>query len=120
YEQAFLTSLVGLRPEKYFWTGLSDVQNKGTFRWTVDEQVQFTHWNADMPDPAVTADGWVIYKDYQYYFSKEKDTMDNARAFCMKHFGFWNDINCGYPNNFICQRHNNSINATVIPTTPPT
>ncbi|OBS82155.1 hypothetical protein A6R68_23855, partial [Neotoma lepida] len=26
-----------------------DVQNKGTFRWTVDEQVQFTHWNADMP-----------------------------------------------------------------------
>lgn len=395
YEQAFLTSLVGLRPEKYFWTGLSDVQNKGTFRWTVDEQVQFTHWNADMPgrkagcvamktgvagglwdvlsceekakfvckhwaegvtrppeptttpepkcpedwgttsktsmcfklyakgkhekktwfesrdfckaiggelasikskdeqqviwrlitssgsyhelfwlgltygspsegftwsdgspvsyenwaygepnnyqnveycgelkgdpgmswndincehlnnwicqiqkgktllpeptpapqdNPPVTADGWVIYKDYQYYFSKEKETMDNARAFCKKNFGdlatiksesekkflwkyinknggqspyfigllisldkkfiwmdgskvdfvawatgepnfanddencvtmytnsgFWNDINCGYPNNFICQRHNSSINATAMPTTPPT
>lgn len=41
--------MVGLRPEKYFWTGLSDVQNKGTFQWTVEEQVQFTHWNADMP-----------------------------------------------------------------------
>nr|XP_048316812.1 macrophage mannose receptor 1 [Myodes glareolus] len=395
YEQAFLTSLVGLRPERYFWTGLSDVQNKGTFQWTVDEQVQFTHWNADMPgrktgcvamktgvagglwdilkceekakfvckhwaegvtrppeptttpepkcpedwgttsktsmcfklyakgkhekktwfesrdfcramggelasiknkeeqqviwrlimtsgsyhelfwvgltygspsegftwsdgspvsyenwaygepnnyqnveycgelkgdpgmswndincehlsnwicqiqkgktllpeptpapqdNPPVTEDGWVIYKDYQYYFSKEKETMDNARAFCKKNFGdlatiksesekkflwkymnknggqspyfigllisldkkfiwmdgskvdfvawatgepnfanddencvtmytnsgFWNDINCGFPNNFICQRHNSSINATAIPTTPPT
>ncbi|XP_023561199.1 macrophage mannose receptor 1 [Octodon degus] len=49
YEQAFLTSLVGLRPEKYFWTGLSDVQVKGTFQWTIQEEVRFTHWNADMP-----------------------------------------------------------------------
>lgn len=31
--------------------------------------------------------------------------------------GFWNDINCGYPNAFICQRHNSSINATAVPTT---
>nr|XP_044990947.1 macrophage mannose receptor 1 [Jaculus jaculus] len=394
YEQAFLTSLVGLRPEKYFWTGLSDVKSKGTFQWTVEEQVQFTHWNADMPgrktgcvamrtgiagglwdvlkcdekakfvckhwaegvtrppeptttpepkcpedwgtsskttlcfklyakgkhekktwfesrdfcralggelasinnkdeqqtiwrlitasgsyhelfwlglthgspsegftwsdgspvsyenwaygepnnyqnvefcgelkgdpgmswndincehlnnwicqiqkgktlqpeptpapqdNPPVTADGWVIYKDSQYYFSKEKETMDNARAFCKRNFGdlvsiksesekkfiwkyvnrnggqspyfigllisldkkfiwmdgskvdyvawatgepnfanddencvtmytnsgFWNDINCGFPNNFICQRHNSSINATAVPTVPP-
>ncbi|XP_045141549.1 macrophage mannose receptor 1 [Echinops telfairi] len=49
YEQAFLTSLVGLRPERYFWTGLSDVQSKGTFQWTIGEEVQFTHWNSDMP-----------------------------------------------------------------------
>ncbi|XP_015338886.1 macrophage mannose receptor 1 [Marmota marmota marmota] len=394
YEQAFLTSLVGLRPEKYFWTGLSDIQNKGTFQWTVEEEVRFTHWNSDMPgrkagcvamrtglagglwdvlkcdekakfvckhwaegvtrppeptttpepkcpeewgstsktslcfklfakgkhekktwfesrdfcralggelasinnkeeqqtiwrlittsgnyhelfwlgltygspsegftwsdgspvsyenwaygepnnyqnveycgelkgepgmswndincehlnnwicqiqkgktlqpeptpapqdNPPVTEDGWVIYKDYQYYFSKEKETMDNARAFCKRNFGdlvsiksesekkflwkyinrngaqtpyfigllisldkkftwmdgskvdyvawatgepnfanedencvtmyttsgFWNDINCGYPNAFICQRHNSSINATVMPTSPP-
>uniref|UniRef100_A0A8C3X197 Macrophage mannose receptor 1 n=1 Tax=Catagonus wagneri TaxID=51154 RepID=A0A8C3X197_9CETA len=393
YEQAFLTSLVGLRPERYFWTGLSDVQNKGTFQWTIAEGVQFTHWNTDMPgrkagcvamktgvagglwdvlrceeknkfvckhwaegvtrppeptttpepkcpenwgtssktslcfklfakgkhekktwfesrdfcralggdlasinnkeeqqaiwrlvtasgsyhelfwlgltysspsegftwsdgspvsyenwaygepnnyqnveycgelksdagmswndincehlnnwicqirkgqtpkpeptpapqdNPLVTEDGWVIYKDFQYYFSKEKETMDKAREFCKKNFGdlvsiqsesekkflwkyvnkndaqpayfigllisldkkftwmdgskvdyvawaagepnfanddencvtmythsgFWNDINCGYPNAFICQRHNSSINATVTPTTP--
>ncbi|KAI4575392.1 hypothetical protein MJG53_011595 [Ovis ammon polii x Ovis aries] len=375
YEQAFLTSLVGLRPERYFWIGLSDVQQKGTFQWTVEEGVQFTHWNSDMPgrkagcvamktgvagglwdvlrceekakfvckhwaegvtrppaptttpepkcpedwgassktslcfklfakgkhekktwfesrdfcralggdlasinnkeeqqaiwrlvtasgsyhelfwlgltygspsegftwsdgspvsyenwaygepnnyqnveycgelkgDPAmswndincehlnnwicqirkgqtpkpeptpaphdnlpVTDDGWVIYKDYQYYFSKEKATMDKAREFCKRNFGdltsirsesekkflwkyevincywmdgskvdyvawatgepnfanddencvtmysnsgFWNDINCGYPNAFICQRHNSSINATAVPTT---
>ncbi|KAF4023228.1 hypothetical protein G4228_015619 [Cervus hanglu yarkandensis] len=144
-------------------------------------------------DLPVTDDGWVIYKDYQYYFSKEKATMDKAREFCKRHFGdlvsirsesekkflwkyvnrndvqpayfigllisldkkfiwmdgskvdyvawatgepnfanddencvtmysnsgFWNDINCGYPNAFICQRHNSSINATAVPTTAP-
>ncbi|XP_068942367.1 macrophage mannose receptor 1 isoform X1 [Petaurus breviceps papuanus] len=393
YEQAFLTSLVGLRPEKYFWIGLSDVENKGVFKWTISEDVQFTHWNSFMPgrktgcvamktgiagglwdvlkceekakfvckhwaegatpppvptttpapkcsdgwisssktnlcfkvfdkskynkktwfdardfcraiggdlasitgkedqitlwqnigtsnyhdvfwlgltiantdegftwsdgspvayenwsygepnnygniefcgelkadpsmrwndincellrnwichikkgdevkpeptpspesNPPVTEDGWVVFKDYQYYFSKEKTTMENARAFCKRNFGdmvtiegeserkflwryistldseatyfigllisldkkfswmdgtkvnyvswapgepnfanddencvvlysssgLWNDINCGFPNNFICQRHNSSINATVSPTPAP-
>ncbi|XP_043825132.1 LOW QUALITY PROTEIN: macrophage mannose receptor 1 [Dromiciops gliroides] len=393
YEQAFLTSFVGLRPEKYFWIGLSDVENKGTFKWTIDEIVQFTHWNSLMPgrktgcvamktgiagglwdvlkceekakfvckhwgrgvtpppvptttpaskcpdgwissnkinmcfkvfdkskyhkktwfdardfcraiggdlasitskedqvtiwqnigtsnyhdvfwlgltiantdegftwsdgslvtyenwsygepnnydniefcgelkadpsmrwndincellrnwichirkgdelkpeptpspesNPSVTEDGWVIYKDYQYYFSKEKSTMEDARAFCKKNFGdivtitgesekkflwryvskldvettyfiglllsldkkfiwmdgskvnyvswapgepnfanddencvvlysssgLWNDINCGFPNAFICQRHNSSINTTASPTPAP-
>ncbi|XP_026542182.1 macrophage mannose receptor 1-like isoform X2 [Notechis scutatus] len=32
--------------------------------------------------------------------------------------GLWNDINCGYPSSFICERHNNSINATIAPTPP--
>ncbi|XP_069504438.1 macrophage mannose receptor 1-like [Ambystoma mexicanum] len=49
YEQAFLTSIIGLRPDKYYWIGLSDVQQKGTFKWTIDEQVVFTHWNSEMP-----------------------------------------------------------------------
>lgn len=49
YEQAFLTSLTGLRPEKYFWIGLSNIQEKGTFKWTNDEAVLFTHWNSEMP-----------------------------------------------------------------------
>uniref|UniRef100_A0A2K6G8N3 Mannose receptor C-type 1 n=1 Tax=Propithecus coquereli TaxID=379532 RepID=A0A2K6G8N3_PROCO len=42
---------------------------------------------APQDNPPVTEDGWVIYKDYQYYFSKEKETMDNARAFCKRNFG---------------------------------
>ncbi|XP_074013799.1 macrophage mannose receptor 1-like [Numenius arquata] len=49
YEQAYLTSLVGLRPEKYFWLGLSDMEVQGTFRWTNGEAVSFTHWGATMP-----------------------------------------------------------------------
>ncbi|EMP36986.1 Macrophage mannose receptor 1, partial [Chelonia mydas] len=34
-----------------------------------------------------------------------------------KNLGLWNDINCGYPNPYICERHNSSINATLSPTT---
>ncbi|XP_031470280.1 macrophage mannose receptor 1-like [Phasianus colchicus] len=49
YEQAYLTSLVGLRPEKYFWLGLSDMEDQGTFRWSSGEDVSFTHWDAAMP-----------------------------------------------------------------------
>uniref|UniRef100_A0A8D0GPE3 C-type lectin domain-containing protein n=1 Tax=Sphenodon punctatus TaxID=8508 RepID=A0A8D0GPE3_SPHPU len=32
--------------------------------------------------------------------------------------GFWNDINCGVRNGFVCERHNNSMRPTVIPTSP--
>ncbi|XP_043921443.1 macrophage mannose receptor 1-like [Protopterus annectens] len=49
FEQAFLTSLIGLRPEKYFWIGLSDTQQKQTFAWTINETMTFTHWNENMP-----------------------------------------------------------------------
>ncbi|GAB0184743.1 macrophage mannose receptor 1 [Grus japonensis] len=49
YEQAYLTSLVGLRSERYFWIGLSDVEDKGTFKWANGESVLFTHWNSEMP-----------------------------------------------------------------------
>lgn len=49
YEQAYLTSLVGLRTERYFWIGLSDVEEKGTFKWANGNSVLFTHWNSEMP-----------------------------------------------------------------------
>ncbi|KFV80638.1 Macrophage mannose receptor 1, partial [Struthio camelus australis] len=48
-EQAFLTSLIGLRHEKYFWIGLLDIEGQGTFRWTGGETPLFTHWNTAMP-----------------------------------------------------------------------
>ncbi|NWI81658.1 MRC1 protein, partial [Dryoscopus gambensis] len=48
-EQTFLISLTGLRSEKYFWIGLSDTEEQGSFRWTNGETPHFTHWNTAMP-----------------------------------------------------------------------
>ncbi|CAG5896528.1 unnamed protein product [Menidia menidia] len=48
-DNAFLVSLVGLRPEKFFWLGLSNQINIDVFSWTNGEFVRFTHWNAGMP-----------------------------------------------------------------------
>ncbi|NWT50716.1 MRC1 protein, partial [Erythrocercus mccallii] len=48
-EQTFLISLTGLRSEKYFWIGLSDMEEQGSFRWTNGETPHFTHWNTEMP-----------------------------------------------------------------------
>ncbi|NXX93054.1 MRC1 protein, partial [Centropus bengalensis] len=48
-EQAFLISLIGLRSEKYFWIGLSNTEEQGSFRWTSGETPLFTHWNTGMP-----------------------------------------------------------------------
>ncbi|KAK2822606.1 hypothetical protein Q5P01_022671 [Channa striata] len=47
-DNAFLVSLVGLRPEKYFWLGLSN-QKTPEFVWTNTDSVRFTHWNTEMP-----------------------------------------------------------------------
>ncbi|XP_072364675.1 macrophage mannose receptor 1 [Scyliorhinus torazame] len=50
YEQAFLTSLIGLRPETYFWIGIkSDPDNKGAFLSVNGGPMSFTHWNINMP-----------------------------------------------------------------------
>ncbi|NXS81839.1 MRC1 protein, partial [Erpornis zantholeuca] len=49
YEQAYLTSLIGLSSEKYFWIGLSDMEEKGSFKWVTGEGVLYTNWNAAMP-----------------------------------------------------------------------
>ena len=48
-DNAFLVSLVGLRPEKYFWLGLSNQKNIDEFVWTKGNTVKFTHWNTGMP-----------------------------------------------------------------------
>ncbi|XP_065117913.1 macrophage mannose receptor 1-like [Paramisgurnus dabryanus] len=50
YENAFLISLVGLRPEKYFWIGLSNTHQTEQFQWINGEKVKFTHFNVGMPD----------------------------------------------------------------------
>ncbi|XP_066537428.1 macrophage mannose receptor 1-like isoform X2 [Hoplias malabaricus] len=48
-ENAFLVSLIGTRPEKHFWIGLSNQKNGQIFKWTNTEKVPFTNFNAGMP-----------------------------------------------------------------------
>ncbi|XP_034742579.1 macrophage mannose receptor 1b isoform X3 [Etheostoma cragini] len=48
-DNAFLVSLVGMRPEKYFWLGLSNQKDIDQFVWTNTDSVRFTHWNSEMP-----------------------------------------------------------------------
>ncbi|KAM9496764.1 macrophage mannose receptor 1-like [Clarias gariepinus] len=49
YENAFLISHFGLRPEKYLWIGLSNTEHVGTFEWTNKQTVKFTQFNVGMP-----------------------------------------------------------------------
>ncbi|XP_070582573.1 macrophage mannose receptor 1-like [Erythrolamprus reginae] len=97
YEQAFLTSLVGFRPEPYIWIGLSDIQEKGTFRWTNGQPVQFTHWNSEMPG---REPGCVAMK-----------TGITA--------GLWDLLKCETRTRFLCKRFADGVTPPPIPTTTP-
>ncbi|XP_026542175.1 macrophage mannose receptor 1-like [Notechis scutatus] len=98
FEQAFLTSQIGHRPEKYFWIGLSDVANPGTFNWTNGDTIQFTHWNAKMPGPNP---GCVAMK-----------TGEAA--------GLWDVVNCEERAAFLCKHLAEGVTPPPIPrATPP-
>ncbi|XP_051465466.1 macrophage mannose receptor 1-like isoform X2 [Apus apus] len=97
YEQAYLTSLVGLRPEKYFWLGLSDVEDQGTFRWANGEVVSFTHWDAAMPG---SKPGCVAMKT-------------GSAA------GLWNVLDCETKQRYICKQWAKGATASPLPTTAP-
>ncbi|XP_039187522.1 macrophage mannose receptor 1-like [Crotalus tigris] len=99
FEQAFLTSQIGYRPEKYFWIGLSDIENPGTFNWTNEDPIQFIHWNAKMPGPNP---GCVAMR-----------TGDAA--------GLWDVVNCEERAPFLCKQLAEGVTLPPIPraTSPP-
>ncbi|CAH2282335.1 macrophage mannose receptor 1-like isoform X2 [Pelobates cultripes] len=95
YEQAYLTSLIGLRPEKYFWTGLSDMGQRGNFTWTNGEKVLFTHWDAQMPG---RKQGCVVMNT-------------GIKG------GLWNIINCEEKAKYVCKHWAEGVTPPPIPTT---
>lgn len=96
YEQAYLISLIGLRPEKYFWTGLSDINKKGTFTWSSTKRVTFTNWNEQMPGGHT---GCIAMRT-------------GIAA------GLWDILECKENAKYICKRLANGLTSPSPPTTP--
>ncbi|XP_073344522.1 macrophage mannose receptor 1 [Pagrus major] len=97
YENALLVSMVGLRPEKYFWTGLSNTADKSTFRWTTRRQVTFTNFNVGMPD---RHQGCVAM---------------TTGVFA----GLWDVVSCSTKEKYICKKPAEGIHVTTVPPTTP-
>uniref|UniRef100_A0A4W5L1V1 Macrophage mannose receptor 1 n=1 Tax=Hucho hucho TaxID=62062 RepID=A0A4W5L1V1_9TELE len=97
YENAFLVSLVGLRPEKYFWTGLSNMADVDTFKWTASSEVKFTHFNVGMPD---RKQGCVAMKTGMFA-------------------GLWDVVSCSNKEKYICKKMAEGVTSTMAPPTTP-
>lgn len=95
YENALLISLVGLRPEKYFWTGLSNTDDIHTFKWTTARKVTFTNFNVGMPD---RHQGCVAM---------------TTGAFA----GLWDVVSCGKKEKYICKKPAEGVRVTTVPPT---
>ncbi|XP_072010312.1 macrophage mannose receptor 1-like isoform X1 [Engystomops pustulosus] len=96
-EEAYVISLIGFRPEKYFWTGLSDTEERNTFTWTNKERVLYTNWNVDMPD---------------------------GRRGCVamrtgRKAGLWDVINCDEKAKFLCKKFAQGVTPPTPPATTP-
>lgn len=95
YENAFLISLVGLRPEKYFWTGLSNMVDIETFSWTKETTVTFTHFNVGMP---ARKQGCVAMTTGMFA-------------------GLWDVISCDRKEKYICKKMAEGVTTTAVPPT---
>lgn len=49
YEQSVLTSILGSQDGSLFWTGLSDVEKPGQYRWSDNTAVTLTNWDYAQP-----------------------------------------------------------------------
>ncbi|XP_041817070.1 macrophage mannose receptor 1 [Chelmon rostratus] len=98
YENALLVSLVGLRPEKYFWTGLSNTDDRSTFKWSTRRKVTFTNFNVGMPD------------------RKQGCVAMTTGVFA----GLWDVVSCSNKEKYICKKPAEGVHVTTVPPTTPT
>ncbi|MCI4377658.1 hypothetical protein PGIGA_G00205990 [Pangasianodon gigas] len=96
-ENAFLVSLVGTRPENYFWIGLSNNKDQHTFEWTNSKKVLYTHFNAGMPGGK---QGCVAITT-------------GIRA------GLWDVLSCTNKEKYICKKMAEDVITTLAPITTP-
>uniref|UniRef100_A0A673L868 Macrophage mannose receptor 1-like n=1 Tax=Sinocyclocheilus rhinocerous TaxID=307959 RepID=A0A673L868_9TELE len=96
-ENAFLVSVVGARPEKYFWIGLSNQKDLHTFEWTNTKQVSFTHFNAGMP-------------------GRKQGCVAMTTGIVA---GLWDVISCSNKEKYICKQKADGLVTTSAPPTTP-
>lgn len=60
-------------------------------------------------------------ENYIYFLKSDKLFLLNIKHYNILNFfpGLWHDINCGYANKFLCEKHNSSINSTLPSPLPP-
>uniref|UniRef100_A0A8C1LC99 Macrophage mannose receptor 1 n=1 Tax=Cyprinus carpio TaxID=7962 RepID=A0A8C1LC99_CYPCA len=95
YENAFLISLVGLRPEKYFWIGLTNTDRLERFQWSNGDKVRFTHFNVGMPERHRGCVGML--------------TGTSA--------GLWDVLDCNSKQKYICKKMAEGVTTTQVPPT---
>uniref|UniRef100_A0A3B4D8F7 Mannose receptor, C type 1b n=1 Tax=Pygocentrus nattereri TaxID=42514 RepID=A0A3B4D8F7_PYGNA len=96
-ENAFLVSLIGARPEKHFWIGLSNRDNRHIFEWTNNKKVPFTHFNAGMPG------------------GKQGCVAMTTGVLA----GLWDVLNCTNQEKYICKQKAEGVITTPAPPTTP-
>uniref|UniRef100_A0A3Q0R9F3 Mannose receptor, C type 1b n=1 Tax=Amphilophus citrinellus TaxID=61819 RepID=A0A3Q0R9F3_AMPCI len=97
-DNVFLVSLVGLRPEKHFWIGLSNRKYIEYFMWTNNGSVTFTHWNTHMP-------------------GHKQGCVAMATG---SHAGLWDVLPCTNKEKYICKHLAEGAVLTPAPPTTPT
>ncbi|KGL73953.1 Macrophage mannose receptor 1, partial [Tinamus guttatus] len=96
YEQAFLTSIIGFNPAKYFWIALSDVEEQGTFQWASGEAVTFVN--------------------FMFHEGRESGCVAMTTGTSA---GLWNILNCELKNMFLCKQLVQGVTPPPPPTTTP-
>ncbi|XP_062381617.1 macrophage mannose receptor 1-like [Sardina pilchardus] len=96
-ENAFLISLVGARPEKHFWIGLSNQRDRYTFEWSNSQDVPYTHWNTRMPGQK------------QGCVAMTTGTLA----------GLWDVLSCSSKEKYICKHQAEGVVTTPAPPTSP-
>lgn len=123
-DNAFLVSLVGLRPEKYFWLGLSNQKNIDNFLWTNGQLTKFSHWNTGMPGMKGDAMPFfkirAVYSNSTGYPKFSLPTTPGYQQGCVAITtgllaGLWDLLPCNSTEKFICKH----LAEGAVPTVPP-
>ena len=83
HEQAFIASETRKHGREHFWIGLNDKRIEGKFEWSDGSPTTYTDWNWREPN------NWRGNEDC---------------AELSGHRNKWNDMACGRPFSFICER----------------